>query len=544
MLMGTKGEKTVSVPTVTIPSFEIPSGTAKLQQKGMSNATAPQVKPQVPVPEIDSALVAAMKDDRERVALWRLETTLCEFLDTNKNNTAGAWLEVGGPWNSIVVTDPTLNQKLSLKQQAPQAQHAGRQTSFQRCLVHRLADRFGIVRETGQVLEGSIRLIKLADSKIPVPLLQDLDLNAYSAASASAVSGVDSLSRQLASQTLQPKCTTNSKTNTTNTTSTNTNGTGSKPRKMKIMKRSSKSSGSLSSPRNLQTQTSSTSSGGGRRQSDFSEKEKAYAEARARIFSDESSSQTTGTGTNASASSSTANVQQQQPLQQMNGADTAASETNRSSNNSNNHQNNPSNSALPTSRSSSIDSRISGSNHGTFYGNHINNNNNAPALATSSSAAANIVPAVHVQQDNRKAVYRNFAQEAADPDFQRGAAAVVFQPAYYDYTSGVNAAANTFSGAGAVHATLQLQQQQQQHYGPYGMAAAASSPALPSTSYYNNATTNNHAATGSYAQAHAQGPTAYYHNPYASAAANAATWGNINASPNKAATDAAALPRR
>jgi hypothetical protein len=172
--------------------------------------------------EIDSALLAAMRDDRERVALWRLESILCEFLATN--NTA-AWLEVSGPWNSVVLTDPSAPERLTPKQQAPHAQHAGRQTSFQRCcLVHRLADRFGIVRETGQVLEGSIRLIKLTDSKIPVPLMQDLDASAFlssstsTGAGATGSSGVDSLSRQMANQTLQPNSRTyTSRTNTVQT---------------------------------------------------------------------------------------------------------------------------------------------------------------------------------------------------------------------------------------------------------------------------------------------------------------------------------------
>jgi hypothetical protein len=174
-------------------------------KKGMSTTTTTPT-----ASEIDSALLAAVRDDRERVALWRLESTLCEFLATN--NTA-AWLEVSGPWNSVVLTDPSAPERLTPKQQAPHAQHAGR----------RLADRFGIVRETGQVLEGSIRLIKLTDSKIPVPLLQDLDASAFSSsnttgAGATGSSGVDSLSRQMANQTLQPNSRTyTSRTNTVQT---------------------------------------------------------------------------------------------------------------------------------------------------------------------------------------------------------------------------------------------------------------------------------------------------------------------------------------
>ena len=46
-------------------------------------------------------------------------------------------------------------------------------TTFQRCILHRLADRFGIVRQPGSLLPGAIRLIKLPQSQVPTLLLQD-----------------------------------------------------------------------------------------------------------------------------------------------------------------------------------------------------------------------------------------------------------------------------------------------------------------------------------------------------------------------------------
>jgi hypothetical protein len=562
---------TSTIPSIAIPSIAIPSIAVSTStfsdKKGMSATTSTPT-----ASEIDSALLAAMRDDRERVALWRLESTLCEFLATN--NTA-AWLEVSGPWNSVVLTDPSAPERLTPKQQAPHAQHAGRQTSFQRCLVHRLADRFGIVRETGQVLEGSIRLIKLADSKIPVPLLQDLDASAFSSsnttgAGATGSSGVDSLSRQMANQTLQPNDnTTNSKTTITSTdpTTTTKKSKSSKPKKMKIMKRSDKSPGSSSGNDLLSSQTSSTSNSSKQR----SEKEKAYAEARARIFNDEASSNNTtpAASTNGSGAGMAPGIVSPDNFNKNN---------NMTMMNNNNNNNNPvvyrtesnlSSSAVP-SRSTSTDSN-SGSNHGSYYNNNYNNSNSSPAAAAASIPSAT---------DNRKAVYRNYAEEATDPDFQRGAAAVVFQPAYYDYT-GSGAApgpAASPSSASAVHAHQPIhqhhqqqqhpQQHQQLHYygmpsnGPTATASApytaadhyqqhpqqhaviaptisappASRSAQQPVSYYNAA-----AATSAAAPA----PNAYYHNPYSAYAnnANQHAWQNTHTNSNKTAADSA-LPNQ
>lgn len=222
---------------------------------------------------IDSALQAALREPRERVALLRLEAAVIDFCKRPND----AWMEVGGPFNSVLA-GPGPN---ALRSTA--AQQEGRQTSFQRCIVHRLADRFGIVRETGSLLEGSIRLIKRADTKIPARLLQDLEPHEYGEATATAA-GIGQQQRSLSQTSLN-----NSATG---------GGTGSgkqPPRKMKIMKRSSNptnntrshhGSGSDKQKRTLRQSSSSS----------FSEKERAYAEARARIFNDESETQASNSG--------------------------------------------------------------------------------------------------------------------------------------------------------------------------------------------------------------------------------------------------------
>ena len=105
-----------------------------------------------------------MRDPRERHALLRLEQTMIDFM---KEETTG-YIEVGGPNNSIVISprgNIGKNEATCL---------TGRPTSFQRCYLHRLADRFGIVRETND--NGMIRLIKIkGESSIPSRLLIDLE---------------------------------------------------------------------------------------------------------------------------------------------------------------------------------------------------------------------------------------------------------------------------------------------------------------------------------------------------------------------------------
>lgn len=221
----------VSTLDSEIPSSEIPSDIANATDADGDKGTL----------EVDSALKAAMRDTRERVALLRLEGALIDFCKSD-----AGWMEVGGPGNSVLVgpSKPSGNNS-----------GMGRQTTFQRCILHRLADRFQIVRENGLLLEGSIRLIKVPDTAIPSQLLQDLEPSAYA-------EGEDGLSNAVSTVSLEA------------------------PRKMKIMKRNDRNrSGSLRDRKDL-TPTGLLRTAN----ASVSDKEKAYAEARARIFCDDSDS--------------------------------------------------------------------------------------------------------------------------------------------------------------------------------------------------------------------------------------------------------------
>lgn len=183
---------------------------------------------------VDSALLAALRDPRERLGLLKLEQVFQDFFQSSD-----PYWEVGGAFNSRVVS-PSIGLLSNTTDTRPQ-------TTFQRCLLHRLADRFHITREpTG--MDGLIRLWKTPETKQPKRLLLDLDASEYEL--------VQSVEKLTVSAPKPPKAN----------------------RKMKIMKRNSSnvsdiSGNSKSTPR--------------KNKKDHNDKEKAYAEARARIFKDE-----------------------------------------------------------------------------------------------------------------------------------------------------------------------------------------------------------------------------------------------------------------
>ena len=118
---------------------------------------------------IDSALLSALRDPRERLGLLKLEKAGIDFM-----NTSDGYIEVGGPYNSVVIS-PTKGIVTGVGAN-PDRPHS---TSFQRCILHRLADRFSIVRESGTLVDGYIRLVKLTDSRIPKKLLLHLEPSEY-----------------------------------------------------------------------------------------------------------------------------------------------------------------------------------------------------------------------------------------------------------------------------------------------------------------------------------------------------------------------------
>lgn len=195
--------------------------------------------------EIDSALQAALREPRERINLLKLEQALVDFV-----NSAAEWLEVGGLGNSITVGP-------SVTQQIPMPSDYRPATSFQRCVCHRLADRFHIVRENAVLLEGAIRLVKVPETRVPTILLQNVDVTALDAQQQQS-----NLSSDTPIALLTP------------------NESGGKRPKMKLMKR--KDSNTSASSRQSKTLQPNRSSGS------LTDKERAYKEARARIFGSES----------------------------------------------------------------------------------------------------------------------------------------------------------------------------------------------------------------------------------------------------------------
>ena len=231
-------EKNTVMETMPLPLTE-PIRDSEIPSLYVENTASPS-SGGISTDEVDSALLCAMRDQRERVALLRLEQTMVDFM----KEEAG-YIEVGGPNNSVVISPNTSAGK-------PQPS-TGRPTSFQRCCLHRLADRFGIIRETTP--DGMIRLIKVKDSQIPKKLLIDLEPSEYEGDNHTEV---QALTFKLSDSSIK-------------------GGT----QKMKIMKRSSSSLGSSNSLKN------STEKGNyARDRKKLSDKEKAYAEARARIFNE------------------------------------------------------------------------------------------------------------------------------------------------------------------------------------------------------------------------------------------------------------------
>jgi len=137
---------------------------------------------------VDSAIVAALRDARERAALFRLENALVDFINECQSrnfNTADEsyqeYMDVGGPSFSIILTGNS-NTPTTAPTTAGSNAVLLRQSSFQRLVMHRLADRFGILRRQSPLSTANIplmRLIRVSSSFIPNPLISDLDWSPF-----------------------------------------------------------------------------------------------------------------------------------------------------------------------------------------------------------------------------------------------------------------------------------------------------------------------------------------------------------------------------
>lgn len=330
--------------------------------------------------DVDSALCAGMRDPRERTALFRLEHLYQDFC-----NSSSLWMEVGGAYNRCVVMGPP-NGELETTVSVQQQQAAsGHQTSFHRLLVHRLADRFGIKRESRSC--NTIRLYKCPETRVPPVLLQDLDPAVYYPSTEMA-NGSNQNSSSTPPSPLDAK---------------EPSASAEKQLKKKIIvKKRSPGQNMVLQKKSLTTQQSrnTDSSDHKNRSSDYissrsssseqlEAKERAYAEARARIFKDDDANPDETT-TDPSTPDEDATLSMEKLTVQTNENETLHS------------------------------------------------------------------PYPDLSPDDSKAVYRNRAEEAADPDFQRGRirASVVmgpipsvpYNPAYvYPNVAGYHSPLNTGS---------------------------------------------------------------------------------------------------
>mmetsp|Transcript_12860 Transcript_12860/g.15083 ORF Transcript_12860/g.15083 Transcript_12860/m.15083 type:complete len:745 (+) Transcript_12860:200-2434(+) len=282
-------------------------------------------------PPVDAALLSALRDPRERVALLRLEQKLVEFA----NDPTLTQVEVGPGNGDSVVNNlaPTSSTSSGTAEVEPNSgtstsnainrelQNMNLRTSFHRKCLHKLADRFRISRETTE--NNAIRLMKGVDSRVPNKLLIDLPIengcmsNGRSIhtnqpnAQTGTVNGIIPISggpvapNGIVSSSHAPQDRIGESNNSiipitdglsSIQLSSHGGGGGKKSRKkekIKIFKRSMAQKGSSG---NLSMKDGSNGdmngSNSNRRKKNLGDKEKAYAEARARIFNSSSENST------------------------------------------------------------------------------------------------------------------------------------------------------------------------------------------------------------------------------------------------------------
>jgi hypothetical protein len=111
---------------------------------------------------LDSCLIAALQDSRERIGVLNAEQALIAFCSRHSE----AFLEMGGSYNSICLYASATSTLLPEQQQQ-------QPSSFQRCWLHRLCDRFGYThREHGTVL--AVRIYQTENAKVPATLIRNM----------------------------------------------------------------------------------------------------------------------------------------------------------------------------------------------------------------------------------------------------------------------------------------------------------------------------------------------------------------------------------
>ena len=486
-----------------------------------------------PLEEVDSALLSALCDARERKALLRLEQVMVNFI---KDKSSGS-MEVGGAFNAIALNQNIVDngsknsngedvgQLHVVSQQGQQElinqlQRGLRQTSFQRLILHRLADRFNIFREqlfhpnvvAGNCNErglvdvgmgaqqnfspGLIRLVKINESSVPAHLLIDVDLSLLinyknprarnynggemnsNVATYIYDDGAKNITENMASATLEAQ-------------TSMAMSSSKKSKKMVIMKRDSSGEGG----------GDLEGSGGGKqkgksRKKKLEDREKAYEEARARIFglSESSGKENTEDGDDNAEKSEAGHCVPQ-------------------SHNSHNFTSVPPNSNdvfNPVASSVAADDLskhmvpsqlISAatltSDHSSPSTSNLDRDSGPNSTPSASSEADTLrqssVPAAVTGAAISKAVYRNRQQEENDPDFRRRSDV---RPPYVPYVGNPYGGHNPYSAIGQqLHSPQQIamhnmqqpshfyQGQQQQYPTPQDAAYAANVASNPQTQW-------------------------------------------------------------
>lgn len=379
--------------------------------------------------QVDSALLSALRDKRERMALLRLEKNLIEFM----NDKNCGFMEVGGAGNSVVIrgaSGGSASLGSVLASNSPDADNEngngvtmrgpmstngatgynngndgqGRQTSFQRLCLHRLADRFNIVREQGYNNPNNymnnnpalIRLVKVKESRIPSLKLIDVDLSQYDQSPPQDRGdgyggvGVMGIADRLTMTQLQDGATGGKKKS-------------KKKEKVKIMKRST-------SNNQVGGDQKGKSNSSKRKGKKLSEKEKAYAEARARIFNSAES------------------------IPNVDGSDHAASFANTSAHSSNVGDSSPgsrdrSANTSPVPVTGTIASPVEGGSRSeTLVPSQVTNATLGTSVQNEGKSNRLNLPAAATGGGTSKVTWRNREQEASDPDFQRRHHPIMIQP--------------------------------------------------------------------------------------------------------------------
>lgn len=238
-----------------------------------TNATYNSTTTEVPSNPIDSALLCALRDARERVSLLRLEDVMVQLV-----RGKDPYWDMGGPNHSLLFKPLSTSEGAAYYVYPPTTAVP---SSFQRCVLHRLADRFGLAREHNRTTvestppppAGWMRLYRTPETQVPSVLLIDLEPHQYQDTTAADAS---------------------------NTPATEKSKKSSSKKKILIKRNSSSSLGQNNNK--LGSRSSSHNSS-----SDLTDKERLYAEARARIFNEgqeRSSSSSLGAAAAAEPSSS------------------------------------------------------------------------------------------------------------------------------------------------------------------------------------------------------------------------------------------------